>query len=448
MHRIHMLIVSAAVALGTLPAEAGNWPQFRGPQGSNVPAEAQLPSDWGQNKNIAWTYKVEGKGWSSPIIWGDKVFITTAVSEGGSEEQAAGESSGGGRRRGGGRRTPPDTEYRWEVHCLDLGTGKAVWKRVAFKGKPRIATHRSNTYASETPVTDGERIYAYFGMTGLCCYDLDGNFVWKKDLGVYPMQSSWGTSSSPVLYGESLYLQIDNEEESFLVALDHKTGDERWRVARDEKSTWSNPFVWRNESRTELVTVGVKVRSYDPGTGDVFWKLNLGGGRCIATPAADRKTLYVANEERNGGGTLYAVKAGASGDITPKAGESTSAGVVWSTPKAGIAMASPLLYQGNIYAVDRRNGMVSCYDATTGEAVFSRERLPDGKALWATPWGYDGKVFCPDQEGTTHVLRAGKAFEVLDTNTLDDFFWATPAFASGTIVLRGVENVYCIREEN
>jgi outer membrane protein assembly factor BamB len=427
-----------------LPARAENWPQFRGPQANNVPIETQLPSDWGQDKNVQWKFKVAGQGWSSPIIWDNKVFITTAAKEETSQAQPGAQNEQATRGRGS-RRTPPDSNYTWEIYCLDLGTGKELWKQVAFRGKPRIATHRSNTYASETPVTDGERIYAYFGMTGLVCYDLDGNFVWKKDLGLYPMQSNWGTASSPLLYGDRLYLQIDNEKESFLVGLDRKTGDQKWRVSRDEKSNWSTPFIWENKSRTELVTVGKKVRSYEVSSGRVLWELSLGGGRCISTPVADSETLYVANEERGGGGTLFAVRAGASGDITPPPGESTSAGVVWSKPKAGIAMASPLLYRGYIYVVDRRAGLASCYDAETGKMAYYRTRVPDGKAFWATPWAYDGKVFCLDEAGTTHVLQAGNEFKVLDTNILNDKFWSSAAISKGSIILRGVNNVYCIR---
>jgi outer membrane protein assembly factor BamB len=410
-----------------------------------VPIETQLPLDWDQDKNVLWKFKVPGQGWSSPIIWGGKVFITTAVK--GETSQAQPGAQNEQPRRGRGRtRTPPNSEYTWEIYCLNLGTGKELWKQVVFEGRPRIATHRSNTYASETPVTDGERIYVYFGMTGLFCYDLDGNLVWKKGLGVYPMQSSWGTSSSPLLYGDQLYLQIDNEQKSFLVSLDPETSDENWRVSRDEKSNWSNPFIWENKNRAELVTVGKKVRSYDPRSREILWELSLGGGRCIATPVADKEMLYVANEERGGGGTLFAVKAGASGDITPQSGKSTSAGVVWSKPKAGIAMASPLLYQGHIYAVDRRAGLASCYDAATGKTAYYREQLPNGKALWATPWAYDNRIFCLDEAGTTHVLKAGSEFEVLDTNVLGEKFWSSAAMSDGSIILRGVDYVYCIRQ--
>ena len=445
MNRVSVLAAALVTILTVSSVRAENWPQFRGPRGDNVPSDTKSASDWDQNKNVQWKFKIPGQGWSSPIIWDNKVFITTAVQKGTSQPQPSVQP----RRpsRGGGRsRTPPKSDFSWGIYCLDLDTGRELWKRVAFEGRPRVATHRSNTYASETPVTDGEHIYVYFGMTGLFCYDLDGNLVWKKDLGVYPMQSSWGTSSSPLLYGDQLYLQIDNEQESFLVSLDPRTGTENWRVARDEKSNWSNPFIWENKSRAELVTVGKKVRSYDPRSREILWELSLGGGRCIATPTADKEMLYVANEERGGGGTLFAVKAGASGDISPESGESNSAGVVWSKPSAGIAMASPLLYRGYVYAVDRRAGLVSCYNATTGETAYYQAQLPNGKAMWATPWAHDNKIFCLDEAGTTHVLQAGSEFKVLDTNVLGEKFWSTVAISNGSIILRGVEHVYCIRQ--
>jgi outer membrane protein assembly factor BamB len=284
-------------------------------------------------------------------------------------------------------------------------------------------------------------------MTGLFAYDFDGNLVWEKDLGTYLSQSDWGTSTSPLLVKSTLYLQIDNEDNSFLVALDSESGEEKWRVPRNEKTNWSTPVIWKNKVRTELVTAGKIARSYDPGTGALLWELNVGGGRNISSPVADKEMIYLGNEKRSdGGGILFAVKAGAEGDITPEEGASTSTGVAWSLPGSGLSMASPLLYDGLLYIVERRGGMIFCYQAATGEPVYQSLKIPDAGPFWASPWAVDDKIYCMDERGTTHVVRAGEEFEVLTQNKLDDKFWASQAIANKSYFFRGVEYIYCVRE--
>ena len=430
MNPARSLTLGIVLLLTTSPAWAQSWPQFRGAAGDNVAGTVGLPFEWGPDTNLAWKVRVPGRGWSSPVAWGDRVFVTTAV-----EEEAPEKAE---RRIKGGI-------YRWEVHCFDLATGKTLWHRVAHRGAPRIATHQDNTYASETPVTDGQRVYAYFGMTGLFAYDLGGNLAWKKDLGAYPMQADWGTSSSPIIHDGTLYLQVDSEGDSFLVALEAESGEELWRVARDEGSNWSSPILWKNSRRTELVAAGQKVRSYDPETGELLWEMDIGGGRCSSSPAADDERLYVGSEERDdGGGTLFAVRAGASGDVTPREGETTSAGVVWSREKAAPPMASPLVHRGLVYALKRRTGIVTAHDAETGEEIY-KKRLEGAPGFWVSPWVADGKVFSLDENGTTHVLRPGPEFEVLARNPLDEQVRASPAITPRGLVVRGVEHLYCVR---
>ena len=418
------------VLLRCLTGTAEEWPQFRGSDSRNVSTSTTLPTVWGPEKNLAWKVRIPGDGRSSPIVWGEKIFVTTAV-----EDQAP--VVQGDRLRGG--------LYRWEVHCLNLTDGSTVWRSVATQGEPRIATHMQNGYASETPVTDGERVYAYFGMTGLFAYDFHGNVVWKKDFGAYAMQRNWGTSSSPLYYDHRLYLQIDSEETSFLVALDPKTGNEIWRVERSEKSNWSTPVIWNNSKRTELVTNGKTARSYDPKTGRILWELDIGGGRCSASPTADGDLLYLGSETRSsGGGFLFAVKAGAMGDITPQKKETTSNGVLWSKAKAGPPMASPLAYRGLVYIVKRNTGILVTYDAKTGNEMY-KTRLSGAQSFWATPWAHSGKVYCLDDTGTVHVLMPGPAFERVAQNSLEGEFWSSPAMAHGVILLRSVDRLYCIR---
>jgi outer membrane protein assembly factor BamB len=452
-----------------------DWSQFRGPGGTGVTGEKQLPLEWGADKNVQWKAKLAGYGWSSPVVWGDKVFVTSSGSDKEGRPQGGGPGGPGGPGRGGpggrgGRGGAPNIDYRWEVYCLDRATGKVLWKQLALEGKPRIAKQAANTYASETPVADGERVYAYFGMHGLFCYDLDGKLVWKKDLGAYQTMMGQGTASSPVLDGERLFVLVDNEEKSFLVALDRKTGEELWRVSRSERTNHSSPIIWKNKQRTELVTNGgQKARSYDPATGKLLWELSLGGMQCHASPVGDEERLYVGisggpgggfggpgrggrggpgggrGGMGGGGGMLFAVKAGAEGDITPKQGEATSDGIAWSQPRAAPSAASPLVYQGYVYIIEQ-NSRVSCYEARTGQPAYQRQLLPGARSFWASPWAYEGKVFCLDDGGTTFVLPAGPEFKVLGKNTLDDQFWASPAVAGGSLILRGVENVYCIKQ--
>jgi outer membrane protein assembly factor BamB len=415
-----------------------NWPQFRGPDYNQHTSEKELPLEWSNDQNLNWQYDLSGRGWSSPIVWGNKVFFTNAVLEDPSILPTA--------RAGRRQDNPFDAVYNFEVICLDLDSGEEIWKKVSYHGKPRYKTHRDNTYAPETMVTDGKNVYAYFGMTGLYCYDMNGNLVWEKDLGNYPMQSNWGTSSSPLLYKNVLYMQIDNEENSFLAALDSKTGEEIWRVNRNEKSNWGTPIIWKNSVQTELVVQGKRTRSYNPENGKLLWEMDMGGGRNITSPTTDFDMLVVGNEKRrSGGGILFGVKAGASGDISLKEGETSNEWVAWSVPESGIAMASPLIYEGLIYIVDRNRGQISCYELASGEVVYPGTKMEGAKAFWASPWLFDEKIYCLDDKGTTHVIQAGRTFEELGKNKLNDIFWSSTAIAKNSYIFRGEKAIYCIR---
>jgi outer membrane protein assembly factor BamB len=284
-------------------------------------------------------------------------------------------------------------------------------------------------------------------MIGLYCYDVDGEFVWHRDLGGYPMLGDWGTGSSPILHEGLLYLQIDNEESSFLTALDAATGEDRWRADRGRGSSWSTPMIWRNRTRTELVTNGDGVRSYDPDTGELLWSLEYPGGRASASPVGDADMLFVGNERRSdGGGGLFAIRAGASGDITPAPGASTSDGVLWSQTDGGPEFASPLLYQGHLYIFGRSRSSVGCYDAKSGLPVEGLERLPGARPFWSSPWGHGDKVFGTDESGTTFVLGAAPALELLATFDIGEEVRSSPAILGDTIILRGVDHVFCIAE--
>ena len=419
---------------------ADNWPRFLGPHGTNTSNENNLPVEWGEEKNLKWKTKIPGKGWSSPIVWGDKIFVTTAL-------RAEDNTLDSTQVSAPTNRVLPTRDYKFEVYCLNKNTGEVIWQDVAHLGKPGIITHIDNTYASETPVSDGTHLYVYFGMTGLYCYDLNGKKIWEKHLGSYPMEADWGTSSSPILYKDMVILQFDNTENSQVIALDKNTGEEKWRTKRNEISTWSTPYIWQNKIRAELVTGGKKTRSYNPETGELIWELDMRGGRDITSPVGNEEMIFLCNEERSdGGGTLFAVKAGAKGDISLNDEQNSNDWVAWMLPKSGIAMATPVLYKGYIYIVERRRGVVSCVNAETGQFTFRREKLEGAKEFWASPWAYNDMIFCLDDTGTTHVIKAGPDFEIIATNKLDDRFWSSTAIAGRSLIFRGVNYIYGIGE--
>ncbi len=419
------LVLASLFVVNSL-CHAADWPQFRGPEANGLTSAANLPDQWDAQANVKWKAAVPGRGWSAPIVANGKVVVTTAVAE-----------------------VPDDQSsvHSFEVHCFDLATGKPLWNQVAKKEKPREPTHPDNTFASETPVTDGERIVAYFGMTGVFCYDFDGKLLWQKDLGAFPMDSGWGTSSSPAMHDGLVFVQVDNESDSFLVALDAVSGDEKWRVSREEKSNWGAPIIWTNSQRTELVTSGNTIRSYNPKDGDLLWELVVGGGRSCSSPAAYGDLLLVGREDRSdrggGPGGLFAIKAGATGDITLPEDATQSKYVLWSNRLAAPGMASPILLDGFVYILSRRGGIVGCYDAGTGEEVY-RERLEGSREFWASPWAFDGKLFCPGESGATHVLASGAEFKPLHTNQLEGRFWASSAVADGVVLLRSADTLYCV----
>ena len=427
----------------------GEWPQFRGSRMDGV-AKSSHPAQWSESKNVAWVAPLKGEGWSCPVVWGNRVFLTEAVPVE-LDRNAAG-SKPQEYRGGGGTRRDDLTKimYRWQVVSLDAQTGLEQWRQTAREGRPVLPRHSSNTYATETPITDGQRVYAYFGMMGVYCYDFDGQLIWQKDLGNYPMRAGWGTSSSPILFNEKLYLQIDNERQSFVVALNASTGEEIWRATRNEKSQYSSPIIWQNSQRNELIVGGMVYRSYDPETGKLLWELDMEKGRSSATPLADGDRLYVGTEFRNrggaddGGGYLFAVKPGGTGDISLRENQTESEFIAWRTDRSGIQMASPVLCQGHLYLLERRSGMVHCIDASTGEKVY-RERIPGARAFWASPWTWDSNVYCVDTGGTTFVLAGGATFKPIGQHRIDELTWSTPAVANDALFFRTATRLVCIR---
>jgi outer membrane protein assembly factor BamB len=439
----------AAVAAATLcggldlsgaPAGEANWPQFRGPGARGITTNMNLPEHWSAAENVAWKAEIPGRGWSSPIVWGDRVLVTTAVNSGASEPPKKGLFIGGERPNA------PRAEQEWKVVCLDLTSGKARWEHVVHRGEPPGPIHVKNSYASETPVTDGERVYVCVGNVGVYCVDWAGREVWSKPLAAHRTRNGWGTAASPVLHGDRLYVVSDNEEQSYLLALEAGTGKEVWRVEREEKSNWSTPYVWENEQRSEIVTAGSgKVRGYDL-EGKLLWWLKGMSSITIATPYADGGLLYVTSGfimDRSR--PVYAIRPGGSGDISLEAGQTNNASIAWRQPLAAPYNPTTLVYDGRLYVL-YDFGLLSAFNARTGELLYDRQKLPGGLHFTASPWGGSGRVFCLNEDGVTFVVRAGDRFELLDTNKLaeDDMCLATPALAGDRLVIRSAARIYCI----
>ena len=458
MNRFWILaVVAFSFSLGYQSASADNWPQFRGPNFDAVSPQ-KLPTTWsdvdGKTENIRWKIPVDGEGWSQPIVWDNQIFMTAAVPTGvvmEKPEVAEPEPQQGGRRKN--RNSIMLNEYRYDVVCLDADSGNEKWRRTVKTGQPPIPRHETNTYATETPITDGQHIYAYFGMNGVYCLDMNGEVIWQKDLGVYEMRAGWGTSSSPALAGDKLFIQVDNEVASFLVALDAKNGEEIWRVSRDEKSQYSSPMIWKNSLREELIVGGMVYRSYEPATGKLLWELDMSKGRSSATPVATKDHLYVGNEFRarggadDGGGFLFSIKPGGSGDITPEGDATNSEFIQWKVERADMEMASPTICDGNLYLFERNSSKMHCLNVETGKTVY-RKRVSGATSFWASPWTDGSHVFALESGGTTIVLAPGDDFKIVSKNVLNQQAWGTPALADGRIYLRTVDNLYCIEDKD
>ena len=441
------LFVCLSLVAGLMPASGrgdDNWPQFRGPHATGVGDGDQLPDRWSAIDNVEWKIEIPGRGWSSPIVWGDRIFLTTVENQGTSPDAKKGLYFKGEQRE------PPGSMHLWKTLCLDLDSGKIIWERTAHQGKPETTLHIKNSYASETPVTDGKRVYAYFGNLGVFCYDLAGEPVWSKRLEPHAIRAGWGTAASPALFQDRLFIVNDNEETSYLLALDAVTGKELWRKERDEQSNWSTPFVWQNDLRTELVTAGTnRVRSYDL-EGNLLWELAGMSIITVGTPFAQDGLLYVGSgyvlDLRR---PLYAIRPGGAGDISLPAGKNSNETIAWCQRMAAPYNPSVLVYRDRLYVLYDK-GIFACYDARTGDVIYDKQRIPNGRAFTSSPWAYGGKVFCLNEYGETFVYEAGDEFKPLHTNVLadDDMCMATPAIAGDRLLIRTAARLYSLKKQD
>ncbi len=430
------VIFAVSLVCGTLAAADDDWPRWRGPNDDGM-ARGAAPVEWSDTKNVAWRVSIPGRGHSSPVIWGDKIFLTTAIPTGVVAAPAPGTDSG--RRAGGG--AGAGQEHRFVVMCLDRKTGKVLWEHVAKVATPHEGYHgKYGSFASNTPVTDGKRLFAFFGSRGMYCYDLNGKLVWERQFPPLRMRATFGEGTPTVIDEKAVYLKFDHEQGSYMLALDKRTGRDLWRVERADESSWSPPLVVEyNGGRQLVVSATNKVRSYEPATGKLIWECAGLGSNVIPAPVSRNGMVYVMSGHRNP--NMLAIRLGRRGELTD-----TDA-IAWTNNRGNSYTPSPVLHENRLYFVSD-NGALSCLNALDGKPHYLQQRLPKPYSIKTSPVGANGRLYVPTEDGDVVVVKMGDTYEVLATNTLaDQMFIATPAIAGGSLYLRGASTLYCIRQE-
>ena len=420
-----------------------NWPQWRGPHANGVAPYGNPPVEWSENKNVKWKIGLPGKGHATPIIWGDRVFVLTAIeTDKQGEPRQETQTQGGGRPgRRGPRRVTTSNVYKFAIFAINRSDGKIQWQKTAREELPHEGTHATGSWASNSPVTDGENVYAYFGSRGLYCYDMQGNLKWEKDLGDMTIMRGFGEGSSPVLHGDKIIVNWDHEGQSFIIALDKRSGKELWKVDRDEGTSWATPLVVDNNGKQQVITSATnRVRSYDLTTGELLWESSGMTRNTIPSPVAADGMVYVMSGFR--GSALQAIRlSSAKGNVID------SGAIAWKLERDTPYAPSPLLYNEMLYFLKGNDGILACFNGRTGEEYFSRQRLEGIENVFASPVGAGDHVYIVDRSGATAVVKHGSRFELLFHNMLDDGFSASPAIAGKEIYLRGHKNLYCISQE-
>lgn len=436
-------VIGLSLVLGSLSAfsekaAAGNWPQWRGPDGSGISTEKNLPSVWTPTTNIKWKTPIDGRAHSSPIVWGNRVFLTTAV-EGAvvPGAKAVKHTVEGGKEFLHPDSVGADRKHTFKVIALDPESGKILWEQTAWEGTPYDNRHRKSSYAASTPATDGKLVYAFFGTEGLYAYDFKGKLAWKAQLGKLGTVGM-GTGTSPILFDNLVIVQADEEngEASFIVALDKKTGKEVWKKDRKVQVSWSTPLLARTAKRAELITSGTEsVIAYDPATGAELWRHKGLESNAIPSPVANSDMAFlVAGFPAK---VAYALRLGQSGDLTG------TPNVSWTYAKGTAYVPSPILYGDYLYLTTDR-GILTCIDAKTGEVKYEGGRIPIPATFTASPVAFEGKILMTSEDGDTFIVKAGPKHEILGTNSVGEPVYASPAIADGHIFIRGEKNIYCI----
>jgi len=431
------------LVFSSITTRAQNWPSFRGPNASGVAEGTNPPISWDLEKtqNVLWKTNIPGLSHSSPIVWGNQVFVITAVS---SDANASFKA----KDRGIDLATD-DAKHTWMIFALDKRNGRVLWTDKPYEGVPRARRHVKATQANSTPVTDGRYVVAVFGSEGLACYDTNGKLLWKQDLGVLnpgpwdDKESSWGHSSSPIIYRDLVIVQADGHEQSFIAAFNLKDGKQAWRVERNEITSWTTPSIYQGKDRTELIANGGRyIRGYDPLTGKELWRFSDNDTQVkMQAPLIANDLIYITGGYPPGR-AMYVFRPGATGDISLKAGEDTNAFLAWRTSKGSPYTPTPIVYGDQFYVL-ADNGVLSSYDAKTGEVIY-QQRLPT--SFSASPVAADGKLYLASEDGDVFVVKAGRQYELLSKNVMGQPLMATPAITQGMLILRGDKAIYAIGE--
>ncbi len=443
---VFILIASMSLMAAQEKNNETNWPSFRGLNARGFSDGRPTPVTWNieSKKNIEWKTAIPGLAHSSPIIWGNRIFITTAVSE---NENPVLDTE----LKGNINPVEGETSHQWKVYCLDKKTGKILWEKTAHEGVPKVKRHPMATHANSTAATDGKYVVAFFGSEGLYCYTMDGKLVWKKDFGILESAffsvptAQWGFASSPVIHDGVVVVQCDALNTAFLAALDIKSGKELWRTPREDYPTWSTPTIYVGEQSTQIIVNGFKhIGGYDFQTGKEIWKINGGGDIPIPTPVVADNLVYI-NSAHGRMSPIYAIKLDAEGDISLEDETTSNENIVWSVRRGGAYIQTPLIYGDYLYNLNW-NGSLSCFNAKTGEQVY-REQLGKMTAFAASPVAAAGKLYFCSQDGDVYVVKAGPNFEILATNSMNDENLATPAISDGKLYFRTHHYLVAVAEK-
>ncbi len=440
-HHIAIVLFIGISSLLLLNFEANakaNWPQWRGPAGQGISTEKNLPTTWTATRNIKWKTPIAGRGHSSPIVWGKKIFLTTALDG----EKVPGRTPGVTHKMSDGSdfvhpdAVGADLKHTFKVICLDRETGKILWERVAYEGPVHDSRHKKASFASSTPATDGKYVFAFFGSEGLYAYDMNGKLMWKQDLGKLGT-ASVGYGVSPIIYGNLVIMQCDESGfNSFIAAFDKKTGKEVWRANRKVDVTWSTPVLVKAGNRTELVASAAEaIVSYDPLTGKELWRHKGLESNAVNTPVVSNDMVVITSGYPKK--IALALRSGGSGDVTG------SKQLIWSYDKGTAYVPSPILYGDYLYLM-AGNGTLTCLDAKTGKVAYEGGRVPKPIGFTASPVAYEDKVLITSEEGETFIVKAGPKHEIIGTNSVGEPVFASPAIADGKIFIRGVNNLFAI----
>jgi outer membrane protein assembly factor BamB len=435
-----LLVAPAALAQDFATEKYRNWHQWRGPEATGMAPEGNPPLEWSEDKNVQWKVQLPGKSTATPIVWGDQMFLVTAVKTDREVELAPPPESDEGRANPFKIQRPKNV-YQFVVMSVDRRTGQTLWQQLAKEEVPHEGHHIDGSFASSTPTTDGKSLFVSFGSRGIYCYDLTGKPKWNRDLGKMTIYNYFGEGCSPVVHGDSVVMNWDHQGGSCIYVLDAATGETRWRVDRDENSSWATPLVVDHAGRAQVIVNGTnRVRSYDLKTGEAIWQC---GGQVLAaipSPVADGKRVFAMTGYM--GNALYAIPLDSAGDITD------SEKIAWKRKDPGTPyVPSPLLDGELLYFTGGNKGILSCLDAETGKPVFDRKRLEGIANVYASPVGAAGRVYITSREGNTVVVQRGSEVKILATNKLDDRFEASAAIVGNQIFLRGNANLYCIAEQ-